>query len=239
MAEHLQWRVLQAEDVPLSPSASQPELHGWPLPAGLDKKVEDFREWLRSLLWELSHLLAQVGSNSLQAVLTSTEIEWHAHDAVGAPELLISKTESCCQGCLLVAPSGHPQDIGMPCQLGRLQSPRTPPVPLRARRPALQRREQRSAVWSSVLGCLLHLCTFNGRLVRAFLEGLSLRAVRALLHCSLRDHWAPDVHRQLVSLAAALMYVPQEEQPGGRRLPFAVSPRGERFCRCCDPHEHK
>ena len=88
-----------------------------------------------------------------------------------------------------------------------------------------------------MLGCLLHLCTFNGRLVRAFLEGLSLRAVRALLHCSLRDHWAPDVHRQLVSLAVALMYVPQEEQPGERRLPFAVSPRGEHFCRCCDSHE--
>eukprot|EP00891_Asterochloris_glomerata_P007033 jgi/Astpho2/7033/Aster-x1415 len=137
----------KAEDVPLSPSASPPELHGWPLPAGLDQKVEDFREWLRSLLWELSHLLAQ-------------------------------------------------------------------------------RREQRSAVWSSVLGCLLHLCTYNGRLVRAFLEGLSMRAVRALLHCSLRDHWAPDVHRQLISLAVALMYMPQEEQPGERRLPFAVSPRG-------------
>ena len=103
----------------------------------------------------------------------------------------------------------------------------------------LQRREQRSAVWSSVLGCLLHLCTYNGRLVRAFLEGLSLRAVRALLHCSLRDHWAPDVHHQLVALAAALMYVPQEEQPGERRLPFAVSPRGEHFCRYCDPREHK
>ncbi len=104
---------------------------------------------------------------------------------------------------------------------------------------ALQRREQRSAVWSSVLGCLLHLCTYNGRLVRAFLEGLSLRAVRALLHCSLRDHWAPDVHRQLISLAVALMYVPQEEQPGERRLPFAVSPRGEHFCRYRDPHWHK
>ena len=90
-----------------------------------------------------------------------------------------------------------------------------------------------------MLGCLLHLCTYNGRLVRAFLEGLSLRAVRALLHCSLRDHWAPDVHRQLVSLAAALVYVPQEEQPGERRLPFAVSPRGELFCRCCDPYERK
>ena len=74
--------------MPLSPSASQPELHGWPLPAGLDRQVEDIREWLRSLLWELSHLLAQVGSNFLQAVATSTDMDWHAHDALGALRLL-------------------------------------------------------------------------------------------------------------------------------------------------------
>ena len=225
--------------MPLSPSASQPELHGWPLPAGLDQTVEDFREWLRSLLWELSHLLAQVGSNSLHAVwtLTDASTNCHAHGAVSDPRLLRGDlhTAACCgtsmqlrmatpvdsltksAGCSLSEPLCQHSHVGLP----------------------LQRREQRSAVWSSVLGCLLHLCTYNGRLVRAFLEGLSLRAVRALLHCSLRDHWAPDVHRQLVALAAALMYVPQEEQPGERRLPFAVSPRGEHFCRCCDPREHK
>ena len=51
-----------------------------------------------------------------------------------------------------------------------------------------------------MLGCLVHLCSLSGRIVRGHLEGLSLRTVRALLRCSLQEHWSHEVHQQLVAL---------------------------------------
>lgn len=70
----------------------------------------------------------------------------------------------------------------------------------------LQREEKSPQVWSAVLGCLLHLVTYCGYVVRAYLQGLSLRVLAALMHCCLHHRWCHAIYCQLVRLAVNMMY---------------------------------
>lgn len=72
----------------------------------------------------------------------------------------------------------------------------------------VQREERSPQVWCAVLGCLLHLVTHCGYVVRAYLQGLSLRVLAALMHCCLHHHWCHTIYCQLVRLAVNMMYVP-------------------------------
>ena len=67
-----------------SPSSTQRQAQGWPLPLGLDQRTEDFRDWLRSLLWELSHVLAQVSCVALSGPTQAS-----------APDLQLSGLRGC------------------------------------------------------------------------------------------------------------------------------------------------
>lgn len=72
----------------------------------------------------------------------------------------------------------------------------------------VQRGERSSQVWCAVLGCLLHLVTHCGHVVRGYLQGLPLKALAALMHCCRRHHWCDAVYCHLVRLAANMMYAP-------------------------------
>ncbi|KAL0049325.1 hypothetical protein WJX82_011369 [Trebouxia sp. C0006] len=71
-----------------------------------------------------------------------------------------------------------------------------------------QRGERSPQVWSAVLGCLIHLVSHCGYVVRAYLEGLSIKVVLALMQCSLDNQWCDTVYCQLVRLAANMLYIP-------------------------------
>lgn len=60
--------------------------------------------------------------------------------------------------------------------------------------------------WVAGLSCLLHLGTHDGRAVRAYLEGLPLSVVAALLEQCRRQRWSEQLHAWLVGLAANLLY---------------------------------
>ena len=72
----------------------------------------------------------------------------------------------------------------------------------------MQREEKSPQVWSAVLGCLLHLVTHCGYVVRGYLQGLPLRVLAALMQCCLHHHWCHATYCHLVRLAVNLMYVP-------------------------------
>lgn len=72
----------------------------------------------------------------------------------------------------------------------------------------VQREEKSPQVWCAVLGCLMHLVTHCGYVVRGYLQGLSLRVLAALMHCCLHHHWCHTIYCQLVRLAVNMMYVP-------------------------------
>ena len=72
----------------------------------------------------------------------------------------------------------------------------------------MQGGEKSPQVWSAVLGCLLHLVTHCGHVVRGWLEGLSLKVVAALMRCCRAHHWCDAVYCHLVRLAANMMHAP-------------------------------
>ncbi len=72
----------------------------------------------------------------------------------------------------------------------------------------MQQGESSPQVWSAVLGCLIHLVSHCGYMVRGYLEGLSLKVVGALMQCCLENQWCDTVYCQLVRLAVNMMYVP-------------------------------
>ena len=78
----------------------------------------------------------------------------------------------------------------------------------------LQRGERSPQVWSAVLGCLIHLVSHCGYVVRAYLEGLSIKVVLALMQCSLDNQWCDTVYCQLVRLAANMLYIPTMDAQG-------------------------
>lgn len=78
----------------------------------------------------------------------------------------------------------------------------------------LQRGERSPQVWSAVLGCLIHLVSHCGYVVRAYLEGLSIKVVLALMQCSLDNQWCDTVYCQLVRLAANMLYIPTVHAQG-------------------------
>ena len=88
----------------------------------------------------------------------------------------------------------------------------------------VQREEKSPRVWSAVLGCLLQLVTHCGYVVRAYLQGLSLSVLAAVMNCCLQSHWCHAIYCQLIRLAVNMMYVPAS--PGldsGDRTAFLVS----------------
>lgn len=72
----------------------------------------------------------------------------------------------------------------------------------------LQRGERSPQVWSAVLGCLIHLVSHCGYIVRGYLEGLSVKVVLTLMQCSIDNQWCDEVYCQLVRLAANMLYTP-------------------------------
>ena len=71
----------------------------------------------------------------------------------------------------------------------------------------LQREERSPQVWSAVLGCLMHLVSHCGYIVRGYVEGLSMKVVAALMQCCLEQRWCHMVYCQLTRIAANMMYV--------------------------------
>ncbi|KAL0037161.1 hypothetical protein WJX79_003343 [Trebouxia sp. C0005] len=71
-----------------------------------------------------------------------------------------------------------------------------------------QRGERSPQVWSAVLGCLIHLVSHCGYIVRGYLEGLSVKVVLTLMQCSIDNQWCDEVYCQLVRLAANMLYTP-------------------------------
>lgn len=63
------------------------------------------------------------------------------------------------------------------------------------------------APWAAALSCLLHLGTYGGRAVRAYLEELPPAVVAALLQQARTHRWSEQLHAWLVTLAANLLYV--------------------------------
>ena len=78
----------------------------------------------------------------------------------------------------------------------------------------LQRGESSPQVWSAVLGCLIHLVSHCGYIVRGYLEGLSLKVVAALMQCCLDHQWCDTVYCQLVRLLVNMMYAPTSSSQG-------------------------
>lgn len=82
--------------------------------------------------------------------------------------------------------------------------------------------------WVSALSSLLHLGSYEGRIVRAFVEDLPLGVVAALLEQSRRHCWSEHLHAWLVSLAANLLYAHSDQEEGGlQRSVKAVSLRSD------------
>ena len=84
----------------------------------------------------------------------------------------------------------------------------------RKRVTVLQRGESSPQVWSAVLGCLIHLVSHCGYIVRGYLEGLSLKVVAVLMQCCLDHQWCDTVYCQLVRLLVNLMYAPSSSSQG-------------------------
>lgn len=71
--------------------------------------------------------------------------------------------------------------------------------------------------WVAALSCLLHLTTYDGRVVRAYIEELPLSVVAALLEQSHRHLWSEQLHAWLVGLAANLLYSHSDAGEAGMR----------------------
>lgn len=82
-------------------------------------------------------------------------------------------------------------------------------------------------MWSAVLGCLMHLVTHCGYIVRGYLEGLSLKVVAALLQCCLHHQWCHTLYCQLIRLAVNMLYVPAGDTENNGELD---SMRSKVFC---------
>ena len=89
-------------------------------------------------------------------------------------------------------------------------------------------------MWGAVLGCLLHLVSKGGYVVRGYLEGLSMKVVRALMQCSLAHQWGDTLYCHLVRLAANMMYVPgATHAPGDPQAPCPSQPMLYLSLLCC------
>ena len=85
--------------------------------------------------------------------------------------------------------------------------------------------------WVAALSCLLHLGTHDGRAVRAYLEGLPLSVVAALLEQCRRHRWSEQLHAWLVGLAANLLYRHADEGGEGGYGPHALRGSGSESLR--------
>ncbi|KAL2632070.1 hypothetical protein R1flu_016756 [Riccia fluitans] len=70
----------------------------------------------------------------------------------------------------------------------------------------VQTEEADEGVWAAALSCLLYLVCDRGRIQRRRLDGVDVRAVKALLGISWEYGWADEVHCRLVRVACNLLY---------------------------------
>ncbi|KAL3689988.1 hypothetical protein R1sor_016297 [Riccia sorocarpa] len=70
----------------------------------------------------------------------------------------------------------------------------------------VQIEEADEGVWAAALSCLLYLVCDRGRIQRRRLDGIDIRALKALLGISWEYGWADEVHCRLVRVACNLLY---------------------------------
>ncbi|GAB4814014.1 hypothetical protein N2152v2_001060 [Parachlorella kessleri] len=71
--------------------------------------------------------------------------------------------------------------------------------------------------WAAALSCLVHLASYEGRVVRSYVDEMPLSVVAALLQRSRQYRWSEQLHAWLIQLAANLLYSHPAEDASGRR----------------------